>query len=91
MTDQDDCPVGCDCHDEEPRDEADPGAYPGPDPDCECWDFHDATEVPAITTVELPERDYHQEYKDNLAQGLINEDGSQRDPDPPDEEMENAR
>jgi hypothetical protein len=30
------------------------------------------------------ERDFHQEYKDDLAQGLIYEDGTQRDPEPPD-------
>ena len=30
------------------------------------------------------ERDFHQEYKDDLAQGHIYPDGTQRDPDPPD-------
>ena len=31
-----------------------------------------------------PDEDGHQRWKDDLAQGLINPDGSQRDPDPPD-------
>lgn len=28
--------AGCDCATEMPRDPDDPGAYPGPDPDCDC-------------------------------------------------------
>lgn len=32
-----------------------------------------------------PDEDGHQRYKDDLAQGLINPDGSQRDPGPPEE------
>jgi len=31
------------------------------------------------------ERDWHQEYKDDLAQGLIYADGSPRDTEPPDD------
>lgn len=31
-----------------------------------------------------PERDYWQEYKDDLAQGYIYPDGSPREPDEPD-------
>lgn len=34
------------------------------------------------------ERDHWQEYKDDVAQGLIYEDGSPRDCDPPDEYLD---
>lgn len=34
------------------------------------------------------EPDYYQEYKDGVATGLLNEDGSQREPDEPDFEAE---
>jgi hypothetical protein len=27
---------GCDCAEQAPRDPNDPGAYPGPDPECDC-------------------------------------------------------
>jgi hypothetical protein len=32
-----------------------------------------------------PERDYWQEYKDDLAMGRIHEDGAQREPEPPED------
>jgi hypothetical protein len=32
---------GCDCDDQPPRDPDDPGAYPGPDPDCDCLHHED--------------------------------------------------
>lgn len=37
MTDFDDECRFCDCADEMPYDPDDPGAYRGPDEDCQCW------------------------------------------------------
>jgi hypothetical protein len=34
------------------------------------------------------ERDYWQEYKDGVATGLLNPDGSQREPDPPEDDRD---
>lgn len=43
----------CDCEGEMPYDENDPGAYPGPDEDCEC-EFRRLTGVPLDAHLTLP-------------------------------------
>jgi hypothetical protein len=51
--DEDECGA-CDCATEAPRDPDDPGAYPGPDEDCECPCHEDAPPVDGEQLVEMP-------------------------------------
>jgi len=57
-----------------------------------CHDYESYNLRPEETGGELdPDEDGHQRYKDDLAQGLINPDGSQREPDPPEEYEDDDR
>lgn len=50
----------------------------------EDYNLRDDSMVPPV---ELdPDEDGHQRWKDDLAQGLINPDGTQREPDPPEDD-----
>lgn len=49
----------------------------------ESYNLRDDSMVPPVQLD--PDEDGHQRYKDDLAQGLINPDGTQRDPDPPED------
>jgi hypothetical protein len=50
-----------------------------------CDDYQTYNLRPAETGGDPHDEDGHQRYKDDLAMGRINPDGSQRDPDPPEE------
>ena len=51
----------------------------------EDYNLRDDSMVPPVSAADAPDDDRWQEFKDGVAMGYINPDGSQRDPDPPED------